>query len=76
MQKMLEGNIVSVKMGNTVVVEVTRKVAHPLYKKLMKRSKKYKVDLGGIEVALGDRVRIGEIKPISKDKYFKILKKL
>jgi len=73
MQKVLNGVVVSNKMTNTVVVEVTRKVAHPLYKKLIKKSKKYKVETAGKEVNVGDRVKIGSIKPISKDKFFKVL---
>lgn len=72
MQKTLEGNIVSLKMNGTAVVEVTRKVAHPLYKKLMKKSKKFKADTSGMELALGQKVRIVSIKKMSKDKYFKV----
>lgn len=73
MQKTLEGRIVSLKMANTAVVEVGRKITHPLYKKQMRRSKKYKVDTAGISIEIGQKVRIGSIKKISKDKYFKIL---
>lgn len=73
MQKTLNGTIVSNKMGSTVVVEVTRRVAHPLYKKLMKKSKKFKADSTGLELNVGDKVKIGSIKPMSKDKYFKVL---
>lgn len=74
--KILEGIIVSTKMKKTAVVEVSRKVRHPLYKKLLTRSKKFKVDIQGIEISSGDRVRIVEIRPISKDKHFKIAKVL
>lgn len=72
----LEGVVVSVKMLKTAVVEVARKTAHPLYKKLLKRSKKYKVDTTGFEVAVGDRVRISKTRPISKEKHFKIIEKI
>lgn len=72
MQKTLEGNIVSLKMNGTAVVEVTRKVAHPLYKKLMKRSKKFKADTAGLELVVGQKVRIVSIKKMSKDKNFKV----
>lgn len=71
--KTLEGIIISAKMQKTVVVKVVRKVAHPFYKKLLKRNKKYKVDSTGFSVSEGDRVKIVETKPISKDKYFKIV---
>ncbi|GEM_PF-106634 len=71
--KILEGIIVSTGMNKTVVVEVTRKTPHPLYKKLIKRSKKYKVDNSGFEdLAVGTVVKIVETRPISKNKYFKV----
>ena len=73
MQKTLIGKIISLKMNNTVVVEVTRKVAHPLYKKLLKKSRKYKVHSVETNLNLGDSVKIGSIKPMSKEKYFKVL---
>lgn len=70
--KTLEGLVVSAKMLKTVVVEVTRKTPHPLYKKLLKRGKKYKVDTGSFSVSAGDKVRIIETRPLSKDKHFRI----
>jgi len=73
MQKIFSGIVVSTKMDKTAVVEVTRRTPHPLYKKLLKRSKKYKADTGDFKVSLGDRVKIIETRPISKDKHFRIL---
>ena len=73
MQKILNGKIVSLKSQDTVIVEVTRKVAHPLYKKLMKKTKKYKADVKGQTLSLGDKVKIVSTRPISKDKFFKVL---
>ncbi len=73
MKKTLNGTIVSNKMANTVVVEVTRRVAHPLYKKLIKKSRKFKADSTGMTLNVGDKVKIISIRPISKDKYFKVL---
>ena len=73
MQKTLTGKIISLKMNSTVVVEVTRKVAHPLYRKLLKKSRKYKVHDSGISLNLGDSVKIVSIKPMSKEKSFKVL---
>lgn len=70
--KTFEGVVVSAKMLKTAVVEVTRKTSHPLYKKLLKRSKKYKVDTSGFEVAVGDWVSLRKTRPISKEKHFKI----
>ena len=72
--KIFEGIIVSTGMKNTAVVEIYRRTPHTLYKKLIKRSKKFKVDNGGFEDAVvGTTVRIVETRPISKDKYFKII---
>lgn len=70
MAKVLRGKVVSVKMHDTVVVEVVRHIPHKLYKKLLTRDKKYKVDSKGKTVNLGDTVRIVGTKPLSKDKHF------
>lgn len=72
MAKILTGIVVSTAMTNTVVVEVTRHVPHPLYKKLQKRSKKHKADSNGQSVTVGQTVKIIETKPISKGKHFKL----
>lgn len=71
--RVFDGVVVSIAMQNTVVVEVTRKTPHPLYKKLMKRNNRFKVDPAGFTVIVGDRVSIGETRKLSKDKYFKIV---
>lgn len=73
MAKILTGKVVSVKMQNTVVVEVVRRTPHPLYKKLMLRSKKHQADTNGRTVSVGDTVKIVETKPISKNKHFKLM---
>ena len=72
MAKILTGRIISLKMQNTAVVEVSRRVPHPLYKKLLKKSKHFNVDTAGKTVEVGNDVRIIEIKPVSKTKYFAI----
>ncbi len=72
MKKMIEGKIVSLKMGTVAVVEVKRKIPHPLYKKLINKSKKYKAQIGEVSVSLGDRVKISQTRPTSKDTHFKI----
>jgi small subunit ribosomal protein S17 len=72
--KILTGKVTSVKMQDTILVEVTRRVPHPLYKKLLKKSKQFKVDSKGVEgIELGKTVKIVETKPMSKTKYFKVL---
>jgi len=72
--KAFRGKIVSLKMQNTAVVEVQRKIVHPMYKKVLRRSKRYKVDTGDLTLNLGDTVKIVETKPLSRDKNFKIEK--
>lgn len=71
--KIFEGIVVSGGKNKTVVVEVSRRTPHPLYGKLMRLSKKLKTDTGDFEVVIGNKVKIGETRPMSKDKYFKIL---
>ena len=71
--KTLEGKIVSLKMNKTAVVEIIRRTPHPLYKKLLKRSKKFKADTGDLTLVLGQKVKIAETKPISKGKFFKVM---
>ena len=74
MQKNLNGRVVSAKMNKTAVVQVVRRFPHPLYKKIISRFKKYKVDIGNFSVSVGDEVVIVETKPISKNKHFKVTK--
>jgi len=74
MAKVLFGKVHSIKMQNTAIVEVSRLVPHPLYKKLLKRSKKFKIPTDGQELTVGQMVRIVETKPVSKGKYFALLK--
>ena len=72
MAKVITGKVISVKMQNTAVVAVSRRVAHPLYKKLLKKTKNFKADTAGHTVAVGNEVKIIETKPMSKTKYFAI----
>ncbi len=72
----LKGIVVSDKMVKTAVVKVDRYVKHPLYHKYMKKSKRYKAHDEKKEYKEGDRVVIEETKPISKDKHFRIIKKI
>lgn len=72
MSKILQGKVISNKMKGTAVVEVSRIFPHPLYKKLLKRSKKYKVDAKGEKLEVGLIVKIIETRPIAKDKHFAI----
>lgn len=73
-KKTFTGKIVSDKMQNTVVVEITRKVMHPIYKKTLKKSGRIKADTAGLSVHAGQTVVIEQAKPMSRDKHFKVLK--
>ncbi len=76
MPKILEGKILTIKTPKTAIVLIERKFRHPMYKKVIKRSKKFKVHYENIKIEIGDNVVIKETRPISKDKYFEIVKKL
>lgn len=72
----LVGQVVSNKMKLTVVVLVERQSRHPLYKKIIRSSKRYKAhcELDGIKV--GDTVKIVETRPVSREKRFKVVGKV
>jgi small subunit ribosomal protein S17 len=72
-RKVLLGIVVSDKMEKTAVVNVERTVQHPLYKKTVKKSKKYKIHDEENVCGIGDQVRLIECKPISKDKCWRLL---
>jgi len=73
--KTLKGKVVSTKMDKTVVIEVVASRPHPLYKKIIKKKKKYKADNQNFDLKVGDRVEIVSTRPISKEKHFKVIKK-
>jgi len=75
-KKQLKGIIVSDKMQKTVVVKVERIKKHPKYKRRYKVHKKYKVHDEKGEYKVGDKVIIEECRPLSKEKRWKVLKKL
>tara|TARA_A100000164_G_C21501697_1_gene582752 strand:+ start:213 stop:479 length:267 start_codon:yes stop_codon:yes gene_type:complete len=68
----LIGKVVSTKMEDTVSVEVTRLVAHPVYKKRIKKHKKFLSHVSNIVPKDGDIVRIISTKPISKNKRWRV----
>jgi small subunit ribosomal protein S17 len=72
-RKSFIGRVVSDKMDKTVVLAVTRRVAHSRYNKVVKRTTKYKVHDEKNECKVGDMVRVIETRPISKDKRWKVL---
>lgn len=74
MRKERTGRVVSDKMDKTITVQVDRQVAHPLYKKIIRRSKKYHAHDEKNECSIGDLVRIRETRPLSKTKRWQLIR--
>ncbi len=74
LRKTRTGMVVSDKMDKTIVVAVQDSVRHPLYKKIIKRTVRFKAHDENNECGIGDRVTIMETRPISKDKRWRLLK--
>lgn len=72
-KKTLTGVVVSNKMTDTIVVEVSRYVKHPKYAKYLNLKKKIKAHDAGNTKQIGEKVTIEEVAPISKDKSFKVV---
>ena len=66
------GNVVSAKMAKTIVVEVTRRVSHPVYKRIVSKRKKFYAHDENQEAKVGDVVRIVECRPLSKLKRWQL----
>ena len=73
LRKTRVGVVVSDKMDKTIVVAVKDSVQHPLYKKIMKRTVKFKAHDEKNECGVGDRVEIMETRPISADKRWRLV---
>lgn len=67
------GIVVSDKMDKTVVVAISERVAHPLYKKIVSRTKKFKAHDENNACGIGDKVLIAETRPLSKDKCWRVV---
>ena len=72
-QKVLTGTIVSNKMNKTVVVKVERKFSHPKFKKVVKRTKKYKCHDEENKCSVGDVITMAEVRPLSKEKRWSLV---
>ena len=72
-KKTMTGVVVSNKMDKTVVIKVERRFAHPVFKKVVKTTKKYKVHDEKNECLEGDFIRIQETRPLSKEKRWRLL---
>ncbi len=72
LRKTVVGKVVSDKMDKTIVVAVEDSVKHPLYNKIVKRTIKFKAHDENNEAGIGDRVKIMETRPLSKDKRWRL----
>lgn len=67
------GEVVSGKMDKTIVVAIKTKVRHPLYGKMVNRTRKFKAHDENNECGIGDTVKIMETRPLSKDKRWRLV---
>ena len=72
-RKTRTGVVVSDKMDKTVTVAIKTKVRHPLYGKMVNRTRKFKAHDENNECGIGDTVKIMETRPISKDKHWRLV---
>ena len=73
LRKTSVGKVVSDKMDKTIVVAIEDNVKHPLYKKFVKRTYKLKAHDENNECNIGDRVKVMETRPLSKDKRWRLV---
>ncbi len=73
LRKVMIGTVTSDKMDKTVVVAVETSVRHPIYKKIVKRTYKLKAHDENNECQIGDRVKVMETRPLSKDKRWRVV---
>jgi len=73
-RKVREGVVVSDKMDKTVVVVVHQLTRHPLYQRVIRRSRRFKAHDEANECRVGDRVRIMETRPLSKEKRWRVVR--
>ena len=74
LRKSRVGKVVSDKMDKTIVVAIEDNVQHPLYKKIIKRTSKFKAHDENNECGIGDTVEIMETRPLSKDKRWRLVR--
>ena len=72
-RRVLQGTVVGDKAEKTIVVQVDRLIQHPLYKKFIRRSKKYMVHDSENTKKVGDKVQIRECRPLSKNKHWEVV---
>ncbi len=74
--KAIQGTVISLKTAKTAKVSVARLWQHPVYKKLVRRTKSYACHVEDIKLEVGDTVVIQGIAPVSKTKRFKVVSKV
>jgi len=72
-KRLIRGEVVSDKMDKTIVVQLVRKAAHPLYGKIMKKYKKFHVHDEGNTAKMGDQVTFVQCRPRSKSKHWELV---
>ena len=72
-RKVRVGKVISDKLDKTVVVAISDRVAHPLYKKIVGRTYKLKAHDENNECGIGDTVKVMETRPLSKDKRWRVV---
>lgn len=72
-RRTIVGMVVSDKMDKTIVVEVSKFVTHPLYKKQIKRSRRFKAHDEENTCEIGDKVKLMETRPLSRDKRWRVV---
>lgn len=73
LRKTRVGKVVSDKMDKTIVVAIADRVKHPLYKKIVNRTYKLKAHDENNDCKIGDRVKVMETRPLSKDKRWRLV---
>lgn len=73
LRKTRVGLVTSNKMEKTIVVAISEHIKHPLYKKFIKRTVKFKAHDENNDCNIGDRVRVMETRPLSKDKHWRLV---
>lgn len=70
------GVVVSTKMNSTIIIEVTQTHKHPLYKKIVRKSRRFAVHSTIPDIAVGDKVMVREVSPVSKRVHFQVIEKV
>ena len=72
-RKVSVGRVISDRMNKTIVVEVERRIPHPLYRRIIRKKNKFKVHDGKEIAKVGDRVKIIQSRPLSKEKNWRLI---